>query len=315
MIRLPSGFEIREIDALGMDGSGDQSRGHHAELISRRALAGSQPGADDLAEQLSRLPATPERCVIINVHTDALTAVAARSAVEHGARNLLIIDCDPTASSRNGMRALAASLGGVTLGARLRRHGDMLDLLFSRLRDETILLVDSDLEVRSDVLTRMRGGLSDDDVYGSGWTHGPSWLPGVFGDARRPSTNTGWYLERPWIPCALLRVPPVAEAIRTGAGFREGVIPNDLPALRPVNRLMLARFYVPGLRRARLSALSSLRRQYDGVRPNYCYADTGALLHHALRARNLRFVGPNAVDAKPDEVVHQHGASRTALAG
>lgn len=251
--------------------------------------------------------------MIINVGTAALTARAAHSARRFGARDLLLLDCNPTAQSRELMQGLARDVGALYVEAALRRHAEMLDLLLSNLRDESVFLLDSDAELRSDVLNRMRRELQASDVYGSGWIHGACWLPGVFGDGSRRSTRTGWYLERPWIPCTLLKRAPVADALAHGASFREGVIPNDLPRLRLLNRAMLGRFLIPGLRRLRLTPLAGGRREFEGVRPNYCYADTGAVLHHALAARGLRFSGPYAPEADQAEVAHHHGATRVAL--
>jgi hypothetical protein len=229
--------------------------------------------------------------------------------------NITLIDSEPTSAGRHRLQRLANQVKGVVIEAPLLRHGAMLDLLFTSLRDNRLLLLDSDAEITSDILDRMRRDLEADDVYGSGWVHGPTWLHGVFGDEHAADSYTGWYLQRPWVPCAMLKREPVADAIASGTGFREGLIPNDIPRLRSLNRLMLARLFVPGLRRLRLTTLASLRREFDGQRPNFCYADTGAILHRALLGRGLRFSGPDAVQTGTDGVRHQHGATRAALAG
>lgn len=298
---------------FGDPGQAGHKERRPVELVSRRALQPSDPSLDrTFREHLRALDPSPERCVIINVRTEVLTAKAADSARRFGARDILLINCDPTERSREELRRVAERTRSALLEAPVRRHGAMLDVLFTHLQDDVILLLDSDAELRSDVPNRIRAEIGAPEVYGSGWIHGPNWLPGVFGNAGKKSIRTGWYLERPWIPCALLKRPLIAEAINAGASFREGVLPNDIPALPALNRLLLFRFYVPGLRRLRLTALERARRDYDSVRPNYCYADTGALLHQALLRRGMRFAGPPAPLNNPD-VAHQHGATRLVL--
>lgn len=282
------------------------------ELVSRRATPVRVGSADDpLAGRLQSLPPCAERCVIINVHTDELASLAAHSASRFGITNLLLINCDPPPSSRERLRALGRDLAAAVLEAPTRRHWQMLDLLFLNLRDETILLMDSDAELKTNVVERMREEMRAPDVYGSGWINGPSWLAGVFGNDAHSSARTGWYLQRPWIPFALFKREIIARALAGGTSFRDGVIPNDLPSLRVTNRLLLARFKVPGLRRLRLTPLERARREYDRVRPNYCYADTGAILHHVLLAQGMRFAGPEAPEPnQTSEIAHRFGATR-----
>jgi hypothetical protein len=251
--------------------------------------------------------------VIINVHTELLTTLAAHSARRFGAGEILLVDCDPTPASQAKMEALAQAVRATTIPAPVRPHGQMLDTLFTHLSDDRILLLDSDAELRSDVLDRMRQDIVPADVYGSGWLHESSWMVGVLGIASRPSIRTGWYLTRPWIPCVLLKRGMVADAIRSGATFRKKIIPNDLrvPGLR---HILFLRFGLPGLRRLRFSRLRWLRKDYDGQRPNYCYADTGAQLHAWLSASGLRFAGPPAFHEDMEaEIAHFDGATRARL--
>ncbi len=279
---------------------------------------------------LSDLEPQRGRTVVINAHTDLVTTRALLSAVELGGQPVLLVNCDPPPSSTDHFDQLAVRTGIDVVEAPLRLHGQTLDWLFSATRDERLLLLDSDAEVRDpDLVPWMHDMLDHATVYGAGFTQGPHRAP----EHWPQPAGTVLYMERPWVPCTMLRVAQVKEALAAGRTFVPQFVPNDLGAGRRVSNFLAARWGPPWAphskkfnalpaplraraRTWRLDRLAPLRSSYYRVlRPSMAFYDTAADIHEHLRfERGLLYAGiPYELAA--DRVHHYEGVSRYQLVG
>lgn len=268
--------------------------------------------------------------MVINAHTDLVTTRALLSAVEVAAQPVLLVNCDPPPASTAHFDRLAARYGIDVLEAPLKLHGQSLDWLFSELEDERLLLLDSDAEIRdAELVPWMNDMLDDERVFGAGFTQGPHRAP----EHWPQPAGTVLYMERPWVPCTMLRVAHVREALGAGRTFVPQFVPNDLGAGRRVSNFLAARWGPPWAphsrkfntlpaplraraRTWRLDSLAPLRSSYYRVlRPSMAFYDTAADVHEHLRfERGLLYAGlPFELGA--DRVHHYEGVSRYVLVG
>jgi hypothetical protein len=270
------------------------------------------------------------RTVVINAHTDLVTTRALLSAVELGGQPVLLVNCAPPASSTAHFDRFASTYGIDVLEAPLKLHGQTLDRLFSELRDERILLLDSDAEVRDPSLVPwMHEMLDDGRVFGAGFTQGPHLAP----EHWPQPAGTVLYMERPWVPCTMLRVSHVMEALAAGRTFVPQFVPNDVGAGRRASNFLAARWgppwaphskkfnALPAVLRERakswrLDRLAPLRSSYYRVvRPSMAFYDTAADVHEHLRfERGLLYAGI-PYELGTDRVHHYEGVSRYVLVG
>ena len=277
------------------------------------------------------MPPRAAEIAIINCSTKELTALALVSALRHGGLPVTIIDCESTDGSVDYFRHLQQQLNFTLTHLPLRRHGETLDRLFREAKCDTLLVLDSDAEILDPQLVpRMMASLAP-GTYGSGFLHVGEWLGAEHdggrraGDGEAPAEarsaghlhqrggdHLGFYAERMWIPCAMLDVSAVREGLAAGVSFKQRIVGNEV-AWTWLAQLLGQRFRVPGLRRVRLSALSSFHRDYRGRRPNYIYCDTGADMHEYLvTQRGMAFADLGA-PWWPHAVAHYHGATRRQL--
>jgi len=248
--------------------------------------------------------------VIVNCSTKELTTLALASALAHAGAPVTVIDCESTDGSAPFFAALARRLPFALAHWPLARHGATLDRVFRETPADRVLLLDSDAEILSvDLLPAMTAALADGDAYGSGFLHRGDWL----GTGHVGVERVGYYAPRMWIPCVLLNVAPVRQALAAGISFRARTVGNELPRLPRLARALQLRFRVPLARRLRLDALAGWRDERFGERPHYVYYDTGAAMHEQLtRRQHLRFAAlPEAL--WPTAVSHAHGATRRRL--
>jgi hypothetical protein len=264
-----------------------------------------------LLKSLTDLPAAPERAVIINVGTKWVSTLALLSALRHADMPVLVIDCEYGDGSIEHFRGLMETHTFDLLSAPLKKHGLTLDWLFRNTKDEKILLIDSDVEILGPEIIRLAKNLIEaqpedqEVVFGSGFTHGPSWLhdhPGI-----------GYYQERMWIPLTFLRAQHVREALQKGFSFAERLIPNDVSFWPLLSRILGLRFRLGFSRGWKLSWLNPLKRSYYGQKPSYVFCDTGAdVFQHLKYDRGLRFSGiPGELHRR--FVTHFHGITRQTL--
>lgn len=297
-----------------MGGNADRIAADPAEREARRAA--TTPQVRSVA-RLGDLPFAATRAVIINCGTKWVTSLALVSALAHVEEPILVIDCESRDGSRDHFAALAQRhrLRFEWLEWPLRAHPAALDALFAGIASDRVLLIDSDVEVRSRrVFEAMREALETDPrAYGAGFVHGPAWMGAEHGLPER----TGYYAERMWIPFVLLRTGVIREALASGHSFGTRRAFREIPGVPVLSRLIGHRYRLRGLRRLRLPAVRSRRTRagedFDGRDPAFVDYDTGAELHAALvrEGRHLAALPP----ALWGEVHHFHGVSRTGLAG
>lgn len=254
-----------------------------------------------------------ERAVIINCGTKWFTSLALASTLRHARCHVVVIDCE----SNDGSRAHFERLGEAGLAFDwiewpLRRHPAALDVLFRELRDERVLLVDSDAEIRDRrVIDAMRSALeADPRAYGAGFAHGPCWMGGEHG----LPPSTGYYARRMWIPCVMLRVACVRDALVAGASFADRRAFTPLRhAKRKVHWVVwrAKRWKPRGASSPTLVAPAPAEGPArDAVFVEY---DTGADLHAVLVDRGASFAALS--EALWGDVHHVHGVTRATLVG
>jgi hypothetical protein len=277
---------------------------------------------------LEDLAPVEARTLIINVHTD-LVATRALLSAERAGLPVLLVNCEPSEASTRHFDELMARYGFDILDAPLLMHGNHLDSLFSQSRDARLLLLDSDAELRDPSLVEwMNTMLEMPNVFGAGFLEGPYWLP----ESWRAPPKSLLVVERPWIPCVMLRVEAVRRALAVGRGFREHFEPNEVWFSRRVSNFLAARFPPPwGLRSDKFSRLPDFvrrraatwsldglrwaRQQYYGLRPKMVCYDTGALIYEYLRyGEGLVFAGLD-VELVQGRVHHYKGVTRSEMFG
>ena len=254
-------------------------------------------------DDLGDLPAQRQCAVIINCATRMTTTLALASLRAATDMPILLIDCASKDGSREHFSGLASrhGLDFFWLDWPLRKHGHALDALLAGIPAEEVLLVDSDVDIRSgEVIARMQAALAADaQAYAAGFRHGPQWLGAEHGlpDA------VGHYAERMWIPLVLLRVAAVRQALAAGASFIQHRDFVEFPRHPRLSRALALRFWLPGLR-----VIAPRRRPHDPRSPAFIEFDTGGHLHAELVARGHRLIG--LADSLWQQVDHFHGVSR-----
>lgn len=269
-----------------------------------------------IVARLDEVPFTPTRAVIINCGTKWVSSLALASALVHVNCPVLVIDCQSKDGSHDHFNWLARryKLRFHWLTWPLRPHPVTLDALFHEIRSDSVLLIDSDLEIRTgSVFEAMCSALaSSESAYGAGFVHGPCWL----GMEHGLPAYTGYYSERMWIPFVLLRTEVIRHALDAGLSFSNRRPYLEIPNHPTLSRLIGYRYRIRGLRRLRIS----LRRpnggvgvtEVDGRRPAFVDYDTGADLHKGLQDRGYHFAG--LPQEQWGDVYHHHGVTRARLA-
>jgi hypothetical protein len=282
-----------------------------------------------LVTSLRQLLPTKFRTIVINVNTDLLATRAVLSALDLAGPPVLLVNCDPTVASRRCFERLLTTHDFDVIEMPLRDHGSTLDKLFFGLRDQFLLLLDSDAELLDPVfLGWMRAKCELPNTFGAGFTDGPFYLLEEWAAPR----EVFWFLERPWIPCVMFNRDVIAESLRNGLSFSAKALPNDVAVSARISRFFGARWGPPwGAKSVRFDALPEwlrreiatwrldflwwARREYQGKRPGVAVFDTGASIYQHLRfEKQLLFAGI-PVELMDGEVHHYSGVTRHALLG
>lgn len=264
---------------------------------------------------LADLPFARTRAVIINCGTKWVTSLALASMLANTDCPVLVIDCESRDGSRRHFEALSRNhaLQFDWLEWPLRPHPAALDALFSAIKSDFVLLVDSDIEVRSSRLVDAMAAalLGSADTYGAGFVHGPVWMGAEHG----LPPWTGYYAERMWIPFVLLRTQAIRRALAQGLSFA-----NRRPFLEIANRPVLSRligyrYRIRGLRHVRVPASwhrkDAKQVQIGGRVPAFIEYDTGADMHKNLLEQGYLF--GRLPEALWGDVRHYHGVTRSSL--
>ncbi len=261
------------------------------------------------------LPPVSELAVIINVQTKYISSLALLSAIRHIHIPVLVMDCESQDGSFDWFSGLQRDHSFYLIRAPRRPHGTALDWLFQNAQADSILLIDSDIEVlNKEMFEFMRARLQDDRPYGAGYLQPGEWFKTHYGTDQHAESGIGFYMTRPWIPFALLRVEPVREALVAGASFMHRLVLNDLPQVPAIGRLLWHRFRFPGLRQMRLGSLDYFRHEYEGRKPSYVFFDTGAQIHEVLTQRGFSF-GDVGAAIPYWSIRHLQGVTRDVLCG
>lgn len=271
-----------------------------------------------LIDDLRQLPPAREQAVIINCGTKWVSTLALLSCLRHAGIPVLIIDCESADGSRGHFETLARERGidFHWLAWPLRPHGVTLDRLFREIPAETVLLVDSDVEIReANVIATLRKGLAaNKHAYGAGFLQPAGWLGPPL---HLLPPQTGYYSERMWIPLVLLRAECVRAALTAGASFIARRPFLEIRGHPRISRLLGYRFRIPLLRGLRLPqwlrAAGTAEFVVDGVKPAFVDHDTGAELHLRLILGGHPFVKVD--DALWGQVHHYHGVTRARIGG
>ncbi|MCB1552571.1 MAG: glycosyltransferase [Xanthomonadales bacterium] len=265
--------------------------------------------ADAFAQAMRALPPLPARAIIINCSTRVFTTLALMSALRHAGMPVLVIDCASTDDSLSWLRGLQRAHTFDLLEAPLRPHGATLDRIFLASRDESLLLVDSDLELRNgDLVPELRAAASADECYGGGFLHSdPTCSIG-------PATarERGRYADRMWIPLVWMKTAPVRQALQQGHSFLHARDYFEFPWSRALSRWIYQRYRLPLLRRISLASLRDARQRLHGERAAFVDFDTGARMHAALQAQGLRLADLGEPHWS-QSVHHYHGITRATL--
>ena len=272
-----------------------------------RAVAGRMQIVADPAD----LPAFPVLAVIINCGTKWVSSLALASTLRHARYPTLLIDCESHDGSREHFRTLASEQRWVFhwLDWPLQAHGAALDALFKAVNAESILLVDSDVEIldAKPVCSMAERLAKDRSAYGAGFLQKGQWLGAEHG----LPAGVGWHEERMWIPLVHLVVDPGRAALAAGESFLQQRRFLEIPEHPVISRMIGLRFFLPGLRARGRFAPTAVDTGAVATAPAFVEYDTGASMHRRLRSSGHRFL---AIDeALWSLVEHQHGVTRTHL--
>jgi hypothetical protein len=264
---------------------------------------------------LAYVPFARTRAVIINCGTKWVSSLALASTLAHVDCPVLVIDCESEDGSRAHFRKLAQDHGlrFDWLSWPLRPHPDALQKLFAHIRAEHVLLVDSDVELKSSsIFPAMQDALAHDpSAYGAGFIHESRWLD----RAQGLPPNVGYYAERMWIPFVMLRAAMIRRALQDGASFanRRRFLNSSIgPSMA---RVLAIRYRVLGFSRLPLSNQGTRGegRSINGQRPKFIEYDTGADLHAALENSGHKLA--RLPVAMWGDIHHYHGVTRARLVG
>ena len=256
----------------------------------------------------SALEPVPCRAIIINVSTKEVSTLALLSVLRYSNLPVLLLDLQSTDGSLEYFKQMMAKEPRLDLcSAAPQKHGYMLDWLFRESNDETLLLVDSDLEiVNAGIIQKMQDAAHQPGTFGAGAIHGPEWM----GSAHGLPSKVCLFQERMWIPFTLLRVAAVQAALSDGFSFINRWVPNEVVSIPWLSKALSARFFAPVVKNIRADFLRGTRKVYQDSRPNLVCCDTGAdLFCHLKYDEKQQFVDFGIAHVET-LTHHYHGVTR-----
>lgn len=263
---------------------------------------------------LKDIPYQRSYAVIVNVGTRLVTTLALMSAIKRSDMPVLLIDCAyKDKNDYDFFRLLQDDYDFGLISMPLRHHGDTLDILFTQLHTDYILLVDSDLEIKSDSLVpEMMRLMSHDKVFGAGFYQSALWLKkGINWEEPRD----GYYEERMWIPLTLLKVTCVREALVANKSFGIRTMYNILPKFQNFSRRLLYSHKLSKckwLSQSEYHMFDIFKKVYVGHRPLITLHDTGSDVYMYLKyEKELFFAGFDSnTDIQNEYLKHYSGITR-----
>ena len=250
-----------------------------------------------------------EIALIINVGTKWVSTLALLSALRYAEMPILLVDCESKDNSFEHFSELMNTHNFDLLAAPLKKHGYTLDDIFTQIPAEKVLLIDSDAEIlKPEIIKIIKSAMQHPEVFGAGFTHGPTWLDARHGAAEK----TGYYQERMWIPFSFLKTEFVCEALAAGHSFIDRTVHNNSINSRRISKIAdLAIGKLPG-KNLKSKIKDSFKRDYYGNRPDYVYYDTGADVFQFLKYKKGYYFAGLPAEAQ-DYVAHYHGVTRLIL--
>lgn len=240
---------------------------------------------------LSEIPYSPERAVIVNVHTLLCTSLAILSVRRYMDMPLLVIDCPLNGEAdAAALRRMQADYDFDLICLPLRQHGDTLDDLFLHIQSDWVYLIDSDIEVLSGEALRMMRTMQDTNVIDREHIFGVG-MKQVSGYGLPPMEHT-YHAERMWIPYCCLHVALVRRAIEDGQSFNI-VAKTNINAWGGVFRKIrnrLHKYGLPKLAHYTDVGMELFRKRYKGHCIDETLYDTGALLFEFLSEHGLHYI-------------------------
>ncbi len=258
--------------------------------------------------EISDLNSVPQRAVIINHNTKAVSFLALLSALKYTNSPVLLIDCASTDGSFDFFKSLMTKYDFDLMNAPLKKHGLTLDRIFSSTKDEKILLIDSDAEIlREEIIRFLIRHINEPNVFASGFLNGPGWLKDE--TFKKTAFENALYYERPFMPIVLWKVQYVKEALKAGYSFADKMVNNEFAQLPSAASGITRRLF----KLIKKESPFVFRKRYFLSYPKKIFYDTGASIYEYLRyGRFLSFVNlPEPCHSK--YVIHFWGATRNTI--
>ena len=262
-------------------------------------------------KDISEVPFSTEKVVIINVGTRIMTTLSLMSVLKNCRIPVLLIDCPVKASDSNDFeyfRKINTTYHFDLISLPLKEHGQTLDFIFTNLKAEKLLLVDSDLEVLdSKVVDNVSELMKFEKTFGAGFTHGPC----VVNEGDWIKDTVGRYEERMWIPFCMLNVEYVKSSIQNGYSFSCKTFYNIIP-----HNQKISKFLFSFRKKVFISTISKLFGvSFSNKIPLFVAYDTGADIYQYLKNNKYyHFFGFDANSSVQNSyVIHYGGITRKLL--
>lgn len=229
---------------------------------------------------ISKVPFSSTRAIIINVSTRLCTTLAILSVKKRTNLPLLVVDCPYNGKSDfEALKQLSIEYDFDLIQLPLQKHGCILDYIFREIHAENILLVDSDLEILDGSIVDEMIRISNyDNFFGCGVSHGPCMIDvGAF--FCKDIHEDGMYAERMWIPFTLLNVKKIREALFSGKSFVDRIQYNIIPWNQKISKFLFWHFH-------KLCSNNFFRKYkvaFGGNVSNVIYYDTGSDVYNFLK--------------------------------
>jgi hypothetical protein len=261
-----------------------------------------------LISTLAELPKLSTLGVIISIDTRIFTTLAVASAARHLPIPLLIVDGHSNDGSFEILRDLDVPGERWLIRMERRVHGVFIDKLLRELSAERVLLIDSDIEVKTPaafdamMIDLSANRANDNTIYAAGCSHGDH-------DMEKDGMPHAWFCRRPWIPFVLLDRVRCAELVSRATTFEVKFLGNELP-LQGLANLLAKRAHFAVSKRWPFEFLTPLRKTRHGSRAAFYVYDTGGMVYEAAASRqwHLAEIGWETMNRS---VVHYEGATRS----